>query len=146
MKKMIIAMAVLCMSLTSVYAQSYAMKHANPMPNLVRYALGNAELLQLNAEQIKGIKSWAKENKPKMRALVKLVMSEERALLHEALTADNDVVKNADKMLETRKEIIRLKTLCRANLKATLSEKQYAQVIGIYKSTLPKSKNCKAKK
>jgi len=127
------------MTLSNVYAGAgHALRHANPLPNLVRLTLGNAELLQLNATQVKEIRTWARTNKPTMMKLVQKVMNEEYMLKEEALTTDKDVVKNAESMLDARREIIKLKTACRMNLKKVLSEKQYAQVIGIYRSTQPK--------
>lgn len=72
-----------------------------------------------------------------MNNLVKTVIEEERQLREEALTADKDVVKNAERMLDARRKIIEIKTKCRAYLRNVLSEKQYTQVIGIYRSTQP---------
>ena len=139
MKKTLVIVMMMLMTLSTVYAGAgHALRHANPLPNLVRLTLGNAELLQLNAEQVKEIRTWARENKPTMMKLVQKVVNEEKMLKEEALTTDKDVVKNAESMLDARREIIKIKTACRANLKKILSEKQYAQVIGIYRSTQPK--------
>ncbi len=144
MKKLLIIITIAIMSLTSIQASpGYALKHTNPMPNLVRYTLGNAELLQLSKMQVKEIRAWTKANKPQIMKLVKLVMREERMLLEEALTTDTDIVAASQKMLDARKDIIRIKSACRANLKKVLSQKQYAQVVGIYRSTLPKMKKMK---
>jgi len=136
MKKIILAMALLLMSLSTVQASGgkYALKHANPMPNLMRIAIKNAELLGVDAKQMVALKAWSDTNKPKMKMMVKKVMHEEKMLLENALTTDNDSVKEATAMLETRKEIIAMKTRCKANLKTILTEKQYANVIKIYRS------------
>ena len=142
MKKLLLITVIALMSLTNLYA-NYALKHANPMPNLVRYALGNAELLQLNKAQVQDIKAWSKQNKPEMRKLIKQVMTEEKMLMQESLTTDKNVVNKAQTMLDARKKIIEIKTLCRAHLKEVLTAKQYSQVVGIYRSTLPKHKKCK---
>ena len=138
MKKTLVIMMML-MTLSNVYAGAgHALRHANPLPNLVRLTLGNAELLQLNAKQVEELRTWARTNKPTIMKLVQKVMNEEKMLHEEALTTDKDVVKNSESMLDARREIIKLKTACRMNLKKVLSEKQYAQVIGIYRSTQPK--------
>lgn len=130
---------MMLMTLSNVYAGAgHALRHANPLPNLVRLTLGNAELLQLNAKQVEELRTWARTNKPTIMKLVQKVMNEEKMLHEEALTTDKDVVKNSESMLDARREIIKLKTACRMNLKKVLSEKQYAQVIGIYRSTQPK--------
>ena len=139
MKKTLVIVMMMLMTLSNVYAGAgHALRHANPLPNLVRLTLGNAELLQLSAKQVEELRTWARSNKPTMMKLVQKVMSEERMLKEEALTTDKDVVKKAESMLDARREIIKLKTACRMNLKKVLSEKQYVQVIGIYRSTQPK--------
>lgn len=138
MKKLFIITLVALFSLTSLHA-NYALKHANPMPNLVHYAIGNAELLGLNQKQTANIKAWSKSHKPKMQELVQLVMSEEKMLLEEALSSDKNLVEKSKKMLDTRKEIIRIKSACRANLKKILTKKQYVQLINLYRTTLPRN-------
>ena len=135
MKNTLIVLVFVLMSISTVYAGSgYALKHANPLPNLMRIAMGNAELLNINAEQMASLRAWGSENKPKMMMMVNEVMSQEKMLREEALTTDKDVVKKAEKMLDTRRKIIEMKTACRAHLKAVLTEKQYSQVISIYRS------------
>jgi len=138
MKKVMIALMMVFMSASSVYAgASFALRHANPMPNLMRIAMGNAEILNLSEAQVKALKAWAVENRPKMGMMIKKVISEERMLREEALTTDVDVPKKAETMLQTRRKIIEMKTKCRAHLKKTLTDKQYTQVIGIYRSIRP---------
>ena len=141
MKKILVVITMTLMTLSNVYAGAgYGMRHANPLPNLVRIAMGNAELLQLSDKQVEEIRAWARTNRPTMMKLIQQVMNEERMLKEEALTTDKDVVKNAESMLDARREIIKLKTACRANLKKVLTEKQYAQVVGIYRSTQPRAR------
>lgn len=135
MKKILIILTLLLMSISTVYAgKGYGLRHANPMPNLMRIAVGNAELLNISKEQLAALRAWESENKPKMMMMVKDVMIQEKMLREEALTTDKDVVKKSEKMLDTRKKIIEMKTACRAHLKSVLNEKQYSQVIGIYRS------------
>ncbi|CAA6825074.1 MAG: Unknown protein [uncultured Sulfurovum sp.] len=127
-------MSILLLSMTTLQANKMALAHTNPMPNLMRIASGNAELLKITPDQMKSIKAWTKEHKPKMKEMIKKVMSEEKKLLEDALNTDNDSVKQAEVMLETRKKIIEMKTTCRKTLKSILSKEQYAGVISIYKS------------
>jgi len=135
MKKILIIVTLVLMSMTTAYAGgNFALKHANPMPNLMRIAIGNAELLNITAEQMKGLHAWANENKPKMMMMVKQVMTQEKAIREEALTTDKDIMKKANEMLEIRRKIMEMKTACRATLRGILNEKQYAQVINIYRS------------
>ncbi|PHS42349.1 MAG: hypothetical protein COB07_01005 [Sulfurovum sp.] len=136
MKKIILVMAMLFMSVSTLPAagNQYALKHANPMPNLMRIAIKNADLLGVDAKQMTALKAWSETNKPKMQEMVKKVMSEEKMLHEKALTSDADTSKEAEVMLETRKQIIAMKTKCNATLKTILTKKQYADVITIYRS------------
>jgi len=135
MKKILLALTILIMSISTLQANKAALAHANPMPNLMRIAVGNAELLNINEEQMKAIKTWIKTEKPKMKKLIMKVMEEEKMLMDKALNTDEDTVKLAETMLETRKQIIAKKTKCRVTLKGILTKEQYANVVKIYKST-----------
>ncbi len=146
MRKILIVAMIVLMSQLSAYAGAKGdMRHANPLPNLVSLTMSKASVLQLSETQIKALEDWQRVNKPKIMSLVALVISKEQTLLEESLAEDKDVVKKAETMLDARREIIRLKTLCRANLKNVLSAQQYAQVIGIYKNNLEKKDKKKAK-
>lgn len=135
MKKIMIILTVALISFSTAYAdKGHGLRHANPLPNLMRVAMGNAELLHLSKAQMVALRAWRKENKPKMMMMVKQVLQQEMMLKEEALTMDKDVVKKAEKMLDTRRQIIVLKSACRVHLKKTLSKEQYAQVISIYRS------------
>ena len=139
MKKILIILTIALMSLSNVYAKGdYALRHANPLPNLVRVSIANAEALHLSKEQVASIKDWGKRNRPTIKALVKKVMSEEKMLREEALTTDKDVPTKAEAMLEARRDIIKLKTLCRVNLRSVLTKEQYAQLISIYRNNSKK--------
>ena len=141
MKKILIVLTVMTMSLSNVFAGGHGLRHANSMPNLMRIAMGNAELLNLNKDQVMALKAWSSDKKPQMMMMIKKVMSEEYMLHEEALTGDVNVPKKAEVMLETRRKIIEMKSACREHLRNTLSKKQYSQVIGIYRSTRGKRQN-----
>ena len=80
MKKMLIILALVMLSMTGVNAAgnkagaNLALRHANPMPNLMRIAMGNAELLEISKDQMKSLRAWGSENRPKMMAMVKDVI------------------------------------------------------------------------
>lgn len=141
MKKIIVAAFVVLMSFSSLHAmnmgkgmQKYALKHANPMPNLMRIAIKNADLLGIDQKQMTALRAWSDTNKPKMMQMVQKVMHEEAMLLENALTTDKDPLKEAEVMLETRKKIIEMKANCLANLKTILTKEQYQNVVTIYRS------------
>jgi len=138
MKKLLIALIITALSCSSLSAMNNrSLTHANPMPNLMRIAQGNAELLGLNAKQIESLKAWSDANRPKMMQMTQTVMQEEAMLKENALTSDTDIEKQVDSMLQARKNIIMLKTQCRAELKKILTPDQYANVIKIYRSVEP---------
>jgi len=139
MKKIIVVTVVVLLSLSSLHAMNmgmnkHALKHANPMPNLMRIAIKNSDILGIDAKQMTALRAWSDTNKPKMMKMVKKVMHEEAMLLENALTTDNDPVKEAEVMLETRKKIIEMKANCLANLKTILTKEQYQNVVNIYRS------------
>lgn len=145
MKKILIIAMLSLLALTNVQAKqgqkhNHALMHTNPLPNLMRVAVQNKKELNITKAQMKEIKLWTKDAKPKIKALVQKVMQEERMLHKEALTTDNDVVAKAQTMLDTRKEIIVLKTQCRMNLKNILSKKQYNQLVKMYRQSRKKNK------
>lgn len=146
MKKIISIVILAILSLTSIEAKmankkAYELRHANPLPNLMRVAMTNKGELNLTQDQITKLQAWSTTNKPQMKKLVQQVMQQERALREEALTTDKNIMKKAEEMLDTRRAIMEMKTACRQNLKTILSAAQYEQVVTIYKSK--KGKNCK---
>jgi hypothetical protein len=124
-----------CMGKGKHMMSKYGLKHANPMPNLMRIVVGNSALLKLSQEQLKEVKAWVEESKPKMKGMIHTVMMQERALMENALGEDRDMSKEIQEMLNTRKAIIEMKNSCRATLKKILSKEQYEQTITIYQST-----------
>ncbi|CAA6803341.1 MAG: Unknown protein [uncultured Sulfurovum sp.] len=135
MKKILILITMLLLTFSALEAgNKQALKHANPMPNLMRIVVGNAVLLDVNDTQMKEVKGWMKTAKPVMKGMIKEVMMKEKALHENALTTDADIEKQADEVLALRKKIIMMKTKCRQELKRILTEKQYAAVVTIYKS------------
>ena len=135
MKKILVVLTIVLMAFSSLNAnRNHALNHANPMPNLMRIALGNAELLDISKTQLQSLKEWGKTNKPVMKQMIKQVMEQERTLRRNSLNSDDNINKLTNDMLKTRKDIIIMKTKCRRNLKKILNAKQYKQVIGIYRS------------
>jgi len=112
----------------------YALKHANPMPNLMRVALGNSNLLGLSKSQIDSLQSWRAANQGNLRSLVQQVMAEEKILHEHSLTNESDIVKRVDNVLKLRLQIMQTKTNCRVNLKKILTKEQFNKVVSIYRS------------
>ena len=129
MKKILITLIGLLLTFSNVYA----LENANPMPNLVRHVMANANLLHLTNTQKQEVKKWARDNKPKVLRLVRELKIQENKVLKDSLSNDDDILSKAESTLDIRREIIQIKTLCRTHLKDLLSEKQYSQLLDIYK-------------
>lgn len=106
------------------------------MPNLIRVVLANAELLNVNKDQLKEVKAWRKANKSTMMKMVQSLLKEEKALKESALTTGKNLQNMADSILKTRADIISMKIACRSNLKRILTPKQFEQLLTIYRSVL----------
>lgn len=132
MKHTLILLTALLLLVTSSSASEKALDHANPMPNLVRYAMSNGDALELTKGQKQAIKDWASANKLKIKKLAKKVVMQEQKLLKDSLMADEDMLQKAESILDTRREIMKIKTLCRTHLKTVLTPQQYEQIIDIY--------------
>jgi hypothetical protein len=143
MKNIFIILVASILTFTNVYAASPQMQdkilqHVNPLPNLVRHVMAHKESLNISQKQLKDIKTWASFHKPQMKKMIKEVIQEEKKLLQEALTTDKDVVKHAEKMLDTRRNIIKMKTDCRAFLRSVLTKQQYKRVLQYYIDSMKK--------
>ena len=137
MKKLFLLLSITILSLLPLSAQqNYGIKHSNPMPNLIRVVVANAELLNVNKSQMQEIKAWRKANKTTMKIMVQDVVREERALKESALSTGKNLQKMADSIIKNRANIISMKIACRANLQRILTPKQFEQLLNIYKSVL----------
>ena len=111
------------------------MKHANPMPNLMRVIMKQGEKLSLSDDQQAALKKWRKENSAKTKAMAKKVIALEAQLKEKSLAGtDADEIKMlAEKVLAIRLNIIEGKTKCRDNMRKVLKKEQWEKLIGLYK-------------
>ncbi len=110
------------------------MKHANPMPNLMKVVKQHGDMLELTDEQSKMLAAWRKANHEPMHAKVKELHDIEQAMFDASISGKTieEIMVLASKAMELRKEIIAGKTACRDNMAAVLSKEQFAQVLSLY--------------
>jgi len=110
------------------------MKHANPMPNLMRVVKRHADMLSLTEEQSKALAEWRHASHHSMHASVNEVHRLENALFDASMSGKSkeEIMGLATKVLDLRKEIISRKTDCRDNMKSILTEEQFSEVVKLY--------------
>ncbi len=115
--------------------QMAAVKHANPMPNLMQVVGENQDKLKLTEKQKKALAQWVDRYRPRMMKMVKAVTTLEKQLHDAALAgAPGSVLKKiASQMLSVRGAIIKQKTMCRNNLARVLTRDQLKQTLALYK-------------
>ena len=112
------------------------MHHANPMPSLMRVIVKKGDTLNLDENQKLALKKWRTENKAIAGAKAKKVAKLESQLKNKALNgaSEKDLESLATEVLAIRMDIIKGKIACRDNMQKILNDKQYKQVISLYKA------------
>ncbi len=110
--------------------------NANPMPNLMKVIKKHGDKLALSEGQKSKLAEWRTANHDKVHGLMKNIRQSEKELNAASLAGADKatLLAKADEIMDMRKAIIATKTDCRDNLKTVLTDKQYSQVIEIYKS------------
>ena len=111
-----------------------AMKHANPLPNLMRVVMKHGDELYLNKQQRVALKQWREANSEPMHKLVMQVIKAEKAL-HQAALADASMQQLQDlmdKVLGLRLQVAKGKISCRENMRSILDQQQWQRVVQIY--------------
>jgi Spy/CpxP family protein refolding chaperone len=112
-----------------------AMRHANPMPNLMQVIVRHGDELQLTTEQSKALAEWRDSHHGPMHDLVKQVGKMEEAM-YQASLAGNDkaeLMAMLEEVLELRRRIAAGKIDCRDNMRKILTGEQFDQVVSLYR-------------
>ncbi|MES9852239.1 MAG: hypothetical protein ABW170_10445 [Candidatus Thiodiazotropha sp. L084R] len=145
MKKIVFAFCILAfISSANSFAESggmhdfpQMMKHANPMPNLMKVVKQHENELNLSEKQSKALAGWRDSHSKPMHAKVTEIDELEKNI-YEATIAGKDkaeIMEMASKVLELRSSIISTKLDCRDNMKSILSEEQFNKVVSMYKGS-----------
>lgn len=110
------------------------MRHANPMPNLMKVVSKMGDQLDLTEEQNAELAKWREAHRSDMRATVKDLMRMETELGKAALDGTNRarLMGMYSDIAKTRRDIVTTKITCRDNLKRILTEEQFNKVIALY--------------
>jgi len=111
-----------------------AMRHANPMPNLMKMIKRHGAELGLSAEQTAQLADWRAQNMERLHARVAEVAKLEAELTEAALAGrpKAELMGMASRIMTERTQIIATKADCRDNLQRVLTPEQYQQVVTLY--------------
>lgn len=120
--------------------KNMAMKHANPMPNLMQVTKKFSHELNLSQQQAAKLKKWSDHNGPIMQNMVKELIGAEKDLHIVALSnaSQTDLQNKLESVMELRLKIATGKMKCRSNMRNILDDKQWDTVVNIYKNKIMK--------
>ena len=130
-----VALVYLSQSVSADQGQNMQqMKHANPMPNLMKVIKRHGDQLNLTTEQNKELAAWRDAHRTKSHSKVSQVNSLEKELFDAAMAGKSkaELMEMASKMLQLRREMIAGKIDCRDNMRRILNDEQYAKVLELY--------------
>lgn len=118
--------------------KAWAMKHANPLPNLMKVVKKFGNELNLSADQKSAMEKWRIQNGSVMEGLVKDVVNAEQTLHSSALgNASQAELQNLmDNVLRLRLQIAKGKMRCRENMRKVLNEQQWNKVVSLYRKRI----------
>ncbi len=111
-----------------------SMRHANPMPNLMKVVKKQGDKLGLSDEQKAELTQWHDQNADNMHANFAKVGEMEKELNAATLAGKPtaELMTMASDIMKLRTQIIATKAACRDNMRRVLSDEQYAQVVALY--------------
>ncbi len=111
------------------------MRHANPMPNLMKVIKKQGDTLGLSDQQKEELNRWHDQNADTMHARFAKVGEMEKKLNTAALagTPKAELMGMASQIMNLRTDIIRTKIDCRDNMRRVLTPAQYEQALILYK-------------
>ena len=112
------------------------MVYVNPVPNYVAVIMPNADKLALSDKQKSAVKEWNNKHGKQMAAMVKSVIDGEAQIKTASMDGASivDIKTMAQKLMDTRLQIITGKTTCRDYVMEVLSDEQWTRLTDIIKS------------
>lgn len=124
--------------LTSGIAQAQgpgkAMRHVNPLPNLMQVVKKHGDQLNLTQAQTGALADWRKLHGEPMHKMVGDIVAMEKALNEAAINGrpKAELMGMTARILNARSHVASTKVDCRDNMRRVLSAEQYAKVLEIY--------------
>ncbi len=111
------------------------MRHANPMPNLMKVIKKHGDVLGLSDQQKEELNRWHDRNRDTMHSRFAKVSEMEKELNAAALAGapKAELMGMTSQIMTLRTDIIRTKIDCRDNMRRVLTPAQYEQVLSLYK-------------
>jgi hypothetical protein len=113
-----------------------AMRHANPMPNLMKIVKKHGDELGLSDAQKAEMQRWHQANADNMHASFAKVGELEGQLNAAALAGrpKAELMVMASRIMQLRTGIVSTKIDCRDNMRRVLSAEQYAKLLALYEA------------
>ena len=113
-------------------------QHVNPMPNLLAVYKKMSDKLDLSDDQKSKLDAGIKVRSPKIKELYGDVKSLEKELHEITLKGEplNKIDQVSDRLMQARLAIIEGKTDCRESIKKVLSDKQFQQLVKLYRANM----------
>lgn len=110
------------------------MRHANPMPNLMKVIHKRGDELDLSPEQAQALETWRIRHMEPMHGKVAEIAELEKALNNAALQGrpKAELMTMNARVLAMREQIVSTKIDCRDNMRRVLSPEQYVKVLSLY--------------
>jgi hypothetical protein len=118
------------------HGHGQAMRHANPMPNLMKIVKKHGDELNLSEAQKAELTRWHDQNAENMHANFAKVGEMEQALNAAAIAGrpKAELMVMASRIMNLRTDIISVKIDCRDNMRRVLSAEQYAKLLELYEA------------
>jgi len=110
------------------------MRHASPLPNLMRVALKNKEALELDETQIRNLEFWRNRQSIIAKRLVREISALEAGVHASSLSGKPTgyLINQMSTLLGKRMQLASQKILCRDNMMHVLTPQQWSKVVELY--------------
>ncbi|OAD23824.1 hypothetical protein THIOM_000330 [Candidatus Thiomargarita nelsonii] len=115
-----------------------AMKHAHPLPNFMLVITQHGDMLALSPEQAQALANWLDKHGPIAKELAMAIKKGEQQLQEASMNGSSkeEIMAQLEALLDKRRQLAEMKTICRDNMRQILSDEQWNEVVSLYKEML----------
>jgi hypothetical protein len=139
-KTLVIAgfMAVSGSAISSDKTMMQKAMHTSPMPSLMMLISNNADLLELDNDQLETVRSWRMENMSKSKMLIKEILDLEAEIKDNVLIdlSQQEITELKEDLMEARGNLIDLKYKCISTMKSALDEDQWKKLMELRETNM----------
>lgn len=116
--------------------QQKRMHLMQPMPNLMRVIVQNADRLELDEQQVAAFEAWRNANHDEVHARMDAIREIQKKMQHEVLRGANlaRINSHLSRMDRLRAEIVAAKLACRNMVARVLSGQQWKKLVEMYEA------------